>query len=175
MIYDFCRRFRSHVRATKGYKVQDAAIKRTKLKIAVPGHRIPATIELIRLDTDYFKQRLHQRLQWPDDQPGAFSLSCDASQNYCKQLVSEYRRIDDKGKPEWVRISRQNHFLDCEAMNEAASMLLNVVRIPVGTVRDIGDDEPEPVRPPQGAVAQPSQIVSNARDRMAQLAERFSK
>jgi hypothetical protein len=54
---------------------------------------------------------------------------------YCRSLVSEKRIVTPSGKPEWVEVSKHNHYLDCEAMNEAAGHLLNVQKIPVGTLR----------------------------------------
>ena len=96
--------------------------------------------------TDFWKTRLHERLAWPHDQPGGFHLSADATDDYCKELVSEVRVIAPSGKPEWVRVSRQNHFLDVEAMNEAAGHMIGAQKIPLGMTR-VGEKAARPSRP----------------------------
>ena len=172
-IYDFCRKFRANVRPTKGSSWPlDTPIKRSRIKVVVPGRRIPTTIELVRLDSDFFKMRLHHRLAWPEDQPGRFVLSADASDDYCKQLVAEVRQINDKGKPEWVRVRKRNEFLDCEAMNEAAGVLINAVRIPLGSAREVEEEHEEISKAP---VAVPSPVISSVRTRMRDLAERMNR
>lgn len=157
VVYDFCRRFRRFVRPTKGYARLSAPILRSRVKVTVPGVRTPVALELVRLDTDFWKQRVHERLAWPEEQAGGFLLAADATDDYCKQLVSEVRKVTPSGKPQWVQISKQNHFLDCAALNEAAGHLLNVQKIPVGAYRapvdaDDGGDDPPP-RPPAAVVS----------------------
>lgn len=180
VVYDFCRRFRRFCRPTKGYDTLTAPCMRGKTKVTIPGSRFASTLELVRLDTDFWKQRLHERLSWPEDQPGGFFLSADASDDYCKQLVSEVRKVTPTGKPMWIQINRRNHYFDCEAMNEAAGHLLAVQKIPVGTSR-AGDempdeDEPPPITPtptPKGPPAPPP--VSSARALMANYAARLNQ
>jgi hypothetical protein len=45
---------------------------RGKGKVTVPGCGLAVQLELVRLDTDFWKSRLHERLAWPVDQPGGF-------------------------------------------------------------------------------------------------------
>lgn len=40
-----------------------------------------------------------------------------------------------EGKPVWVKRSRHNHFLDCEALCAAIGYMMNVQRIPEGLER----------------------------------------
>ena len=142
-VYQFCRRFSRIARPTKGYLTLTAPIIRTRTKVAIPGRSLTTTIELVRLDTDFWKSRVHDRFAWPEDQPGGITLSVDATDDYCRQIVSEVRRVDAAGKPIWITLNRRNHFLDCEAMNEAAGHMLGVARIPVGTLRDMPEDQVE--------------------------------
>lgn len=170
MAYDFCRRFQRLARATKGYATLSAPIMMGKAKMTVPGRRIPVTLPLARLDSDYWKSRVHERLAWPEDQPGAFHLSADATDDYCRQLVSETRTVTPSGKAQWLALSRRNHALDIEAMNEAAGHLLNVARIPVGSVRQTqatDDDLPSVTTPDSAAIA--------ARKRMSGFAARLNR
>lgn len=146
VVYEFCRRFKSFCRPTKGYDKLDAPIKRGVGKVTIPGRGAQQEIDIVRLDTDFWKTRLNERLAWPHDQPGGFHLSADATDDYCKQLVSEVRVVAPSGKPEWVRVSRQNHFLDVEAMNEAAGHMIGAQKIPLGMTR-VGEKAARPSRP----------------------------
>jgi phage terminase large subunit GpA-like protein len=157
--YEFCRRFRRFVRPTKGWATLSAPIMRGKTHVTMPGQRAEIGLELVRLDTDFWKQRLHERLAWPENQPGGFWLSADATEDYCRQLVSEVRTVTPSGRAEWVQIGKRNHYLDCEAMNEAAGHLLNAQKIPVGMTRSKGMAQPAasttPTQPPAAEAQTP--------------------
>jgi hypothetical protein len=162
------------------YTTLAAPIMRGKGKVTVPGRRLAVQMELVRLDTDFWKSRLHERLAWPEDQPGGFWLSSDATDDYCRQLVSEVRKVTPSGKPQWVRISRRNHYLDCEAMNEAAGHLLAAQKIPISARRRAGFDDAlddEIPSPPSGSPAAPAAPPRpiDPRALMANLAARFNR
>jgi hypothetical protein len=74
------------------------------------------------------------RLRTSLGQPGAFHVPEDITEDYCKQLVSEARVIVE-GRPTWIKRSRHNHYLDCEALCAAIGYALNVQRIPEGVTR----------------------------------------
>jgi phage terminase large subunit GpA-like protein len=153
-IYDFCRRFPRLVRPTKGSS-QSMRVPIVKSKIEVTSKAVAAkwSLELMRLDTDYFKSWVHERIRWPVDQPGAWHLPSDVDDDYCKQIVSEARMRLASGKVHWVEHSKENHYLDCEAMQAAAAHLLNVARVgalvrrppgpPVKTPSDEAETGPE--------------------------------
>jgi phage terminase large subunit GpA-like protein len=170
VVYDFCRRFRRFVKPTKGYDRLSAPILRGKAKVTVPGNKLPVTLELVRLDTDFWKSRLHERLAWPEDQAGGFMLSADATDDYCRQLVSEVRKVTPTGRPQWVRISRRNHYLDVEAMNEAAGHLLAAQKIPVGARRTVEGADHDAAPPPL-----PAPGGFDPRKMMASFAARMNK
>lgn len=174
VVYDFCHRFRRFAKPTKGYDTLAAPIMRGKGKVAIPGRGVSVSMELVRLDSDFWKSRLLERLSWPVDQPGGFWLSRDATDDYCRQLVSEVRKVKPSGKPQWIVVSRRNHYLDCEAMNEAAGHLVAAQKIPVGasrTVIDGGDDAfGDPDLPPA-----PKPPSFDPRALMANFASRVNK
>ena len=86
-------------------------------------------IDLVRLDSDFFKSWVHQRVRWPDDQPGGWHLHQDVDEDYCRQIVSEARMRKPSGGATWVRRSSDNHLLDAEAMAYAAAYMLGVQRM----------------------------------------------
>lgn len=169
VVYDFCRRFPRLVRPTKGFATLTAPLMRSKTKVSIPGRTSPVRLELVRLDTDFWKTRVHARLEWPVGTPGAFHLHGEASEDYCKQLVSEIRKVTPSGKPQWVQISRRNHYLDCEAMNEAAGHILNAHKLPTGIRR--ADDDNVPAATPNDDVPNAAAL---AKKRMSDFANRLN-
>jgi phage terminase large subunit GpA-like protein len=131
-IYDFCRRFPRLVRPTKGSsKPLRTPLVVSKIEVTTAGKAAKYGLDLVRLDTDHWKSWVHERVRWPQDQPGAWNLPIDIDDDYCLQIVSEARLRKPSGGAIWVRKSRENHFLDCEAMQAAAAFMLNVQRITI--------------------------------------------
>lgn len=129
-VYDFARRYPSLVRATKGSSSpMRKPVLASKVDLTVNGKEIKNGLELLRLDTDYFKSWVHQKIRWEDDVPGAWYLPEDISEDYCRQLVSESRVRAPGGKVKWVQKSKENHFFDCEAMQGAAQLILNLTKL----------------------------------------------
>lgn len=130
-VYQFCNKHSRFCRPTKGRDTQIKPIMPTKREVGltIRGKRVAIGLELLLLDTDYFKRQVHEWLRWPPDMPGAFHLPEDVGDDYLKQLVSEARIRKPGGKPVWVKRSKDNHYFDCEAMNAAAAYFLGVQRL----------------------------------------------
>lgn len=126
-VYEFCRRHRRFVFPTKGSShVMLRPLVRANIEVTQQGGAAKYGLELMRLDSDHWKSWVHERLRWPQDQPGAWYLHNDVNEAYCRQLVSEVRVLGVNGKPQWIVRSRENHYLDAEAMAAAAGYQLNV-------------------------------------------------
>ena len=123
--YEFARRFRSVVRPTKGKAVMSKILSKTKADSNRKGEAKKYGLELITVNTDYFKSWLHERIRWAHNEPGAWLLPMDANDDYCKQMTSEARMVGPGGKPVWVTRSRDNHYWDCEALNAVGANMLN--------------------------------------------------
>lgn len=145
-VYEFCRQMSWIAQPTKGVAVAQQPYRISKIEVKPSGKKASYSINLVLVNTDYFKSLVHSRLMIPLGNHGAFYLPEDASEDYARQLVSEARVVTRGSKPEWVLRSKQNHFLDCEALCAVAGHVLNVQRIPPGTVRDWGGEEPEKPR-----------------------------
>ena len=91
---------------------------------AADGSIKPFGLHLMRLDPDHWKAVVHERLSFDRDAPGALHLNDAADDDYCQQLVAEARVRGPSGRYIWVVRSRENHFLDCEAMAAAAAWRL---------------------------------------------------
>jgi phage terminase large subunit GpA-like protein len=167
-IYDFCRRFPRFVRPTKGSStVMRVPIIKSRIEVNRQGSAAKYGLELIRLDTDHWKSWVHERVRWPEDQPGAWHLPTNVDDDYCKQIISEARMRLASGRVKWIERSKENHYLDCEAMQAAAGHLLNVARIATRPQ----EDKPIPDTP----VTVPGPIVAQAAVRRGSLASRLAK
>lgn len=129
MVYAFARRNAGRVIATKGHDTQSKPLAPSLIDVTVGGRLHKKGLQLWHLDSDYFKSWVHTRLQWPADQPGAWHLPQDVTDDYCQQVTAEARVAKPSGRVAWVRIRRENHFLDCEALNVAAAHSLGIHRM----------------------------------------------
>ena len=129
MVYSFCRRHHRQCFASKGFDHRDAPLSVKRIDVDLKGRSSKFGLDLVRLDTDFLKSWVHQRLRWPQEQPGAWHLPSDATEAYCKQIVSEARVRKQGGGYTWVATSRDNHFLDAESLAYAAAYMLGVTRL----------------------------------------------
>ncbi|WP_248889221.1 terminase gpA endonuclease subunit [Bradyrhizobium japonicum] len=129
-VYEFCRRFPKRVRPTKGSSApMRVPLLLSKIEVNRSGKAAKFGLDLVRLDTDHWKCWVHERLRWPPETPGAWHVPVGIDDDYCHQIVSEARVKSPTGRPEWIRRSKNNHFLDCEAMLAATSYLMNMQRV----------------------------------------------
>lgn len=125
-IYAFSRQHRGLVRPTKGHAEQDKPIKAAMIDVTIAGKTIKNGLQLWHVDSDYFKAWVHARLEWPADQPGRWNLPSDITEDYCKQLTAEARVVKPSGKVVWVKVRKDNHYLDCEYLNVAGAHMLQM-------------------------------------------------
>lgn len=181
-VYEFCRKHRRFVFPSKGSShVMLRPLVKAAIEVTPQGGKQKYGLELMRLDTDHWKQFVHERLQWPHDQAGAWYIHHDVTEDYCRQLVAEVRIITDSNKPQWIQRSRENHFLDAEAMAAAAGHLLNVQHLRgLGGAPAAGKDDPPPPTPEGAPIAvaiAPAAVPAVRRsraERFAELARRFN-
>ena len=133
-VYEFCRRYSWLCSPTKGKDAQSPPYRVSKIEVKPDGRKALYSIDLVTLSSDFFKSLVMSRIRTPADQPGAFHVHEAVTEDYCRQVTSE-ARIVIEGRPTWVKRSRHNHFLDCEALCAAIGYTLNVQRIPEGVER----------------------------------------
>lgn len=80
------------------------------------GKRIPGGLQIVNLDTAELKEDYHHRLERAreGDQVQAAYLNAQVGEDYAKQIKSEEKRVDSKGRVQWVQVGRENHLFDCE-------------------------------------------------------------
>lgn len=140
-VYEFCRRH-PNCRPIKGQSTMKTPVRSSRIEVTPKGRAAKYGLELVHINTDWAKSWVHGRIRWPVEQPGAWHLAEDAPDEYLAGILSEVRIVKPSGKAEWIRRSRNNHDLDCEAMNYAAGYILNVQRLAVGATRSGDAAEP---------------------------------
>jgi phage terminase large subunit GpA-like protein len=147
-VYEFCRIHKRIARPSKGRATATMPVKPSKIEVTPKGSPRKYSLELMVINTDWAKSFVHEHIRYPSETLGAWLLPEDIDEGYCAQIVSEARVRRPSGQAQWIQRSRENHFLDCEALNAAAGLLLNVQRIKEGRglretlSADIGDAAP---------------------------------
>jgi phage terminase large subunit GpA-like protein len=160
-VYAFARLYDWLVVPAKGRQFRSSPVTIRKHEVDAKGKAAKFSVDLATVDSDFFKSLVMSRIQTPSGRPGSFHLPMDISDRYCRHLVSEVRELR-AGKPVWVPISRENHWLDAEALAACAGYLLNVQRIPDGVMRDWDETAPPPLPAAGGAPAQDPARVAPA-------------
>lgn len=143
-VYAFCRKHTGRAIATKGHDTLAKPLSPSMIDVTFRGQLIKKGLQLWHIDSDYFKSWVHTRLQWPADQPGAWHLPHDVTDDYCQQVTAEARTLKPSGRAVWVRVRKDNHYLDCEAINVAVAHSLGVHRRQPKVERK-AESKPEPV------------------------------
>ena len=129
-VYTFSRRFQGLVFPTRGQSTQERPVRFSALDYTLGGKQIKAGVKLFNIDTDYFKRWVYARINWPREEPGAWHIHEDYSEDYCRQVVSEEHKIWPSGKHTWIKRIRDNHYLDCEVLATAAALVEGADKIP---------------------------------------------
>lgn len=156
-VYEFARRHSRTVYATKGFETRPTPLSVNRIDVKPSGSKAKYGLDLVRLSTDFFKSWVHERIRWPEDQPGGWHLHEDISEDYCRQIVSEVRTKKDKGGGfTWVVKSKMNHFLDCEALAYAAAYMLGIQRVRDNAGEARAKPLPRPAQVPEAKAEQSS-------------------
>lgn len=141
-VYDFCR-LRAHIKPSQGTSRMTSPYQVTKLDFYPGSNRpIPGGLMLYRVNVQYYKDQLYNKLMVPLGDPGGFRCHSQISQDYARQMVSEYR--NEKG--EWVcPEGRANHFWDCGVLALAAA---DIIGMQHWNPEPVVQHEPEPPTKP---------------------------
>lgn len=131
VVYSFCRRFPGVAFPTKGHDTQEKPVYFRFLDYTASGATVKNGVKLYHIDTDYYKSFIHGRIKWPTDQPGAFHLHAETTDDYCQQLVAEELITKASGRHAWImrRGYTDNHYLDCEVNAAAAAYVLGAHKL----------------------------------------------
>jgi phage terminase large subunit GpA-like protein len=123
-VYDFCRRHPGAILPTKGEKTMNQPFAYSRIEY-YPGSKkpIPGALQLVRVNTKYFKDQLAAAFAVQAGDPGSIRMPGDLPPGYASHYTSEY--VNEKG--DWdCRPSAPNHLWDCGVLNACAAELLQV-------------------------------------------------
>ena len=137
-VYEMCSRYRGLILPYQGLPRGSAPVRYSPREY-YPGTKIiiPGGINLLRVDTNYFKSHLAAKLAVAPQDPGAFLLhnAYDAESNaplldeYAKEMTTE---TYDEEKLRWIcPKGAPNHYWDCEVMASVAAYELGVQNWPI--------------------------------------------
>jgi len=124
-VYDFCRAHPNRVIAYKGASGRRASPYSKTIIDRYPGTRIPIPggMELYICDTHHYKDQLATKLRLKPDNPGAYHLHKDTTEEFARQMCAEY--VDDRRL--WrCPNNKANHYWDCSVMELVAADLLQL-------------------------------------------------
>lgn len=124
-VYTFCAKHRGRIFPYQGKRTQTTPVRYAPQEF-YPGTkaRIPGGLVLWKVDTTFFKNDLAAKLQIAPDDPGAFHLHADVTDEYAREMTVEYF---DENKLCWLCPNgKDNHFWDCEVMALVAAYELGI-------------------------------------------------
>lgn len=142
-VYSWCERRLGNAYATKGKDGPNKLYSASDVEVLRSGKKVKRGLKRWILDHGYFKGWVHDRIRWPQDQPGSWHLGKAVGEDYCKQLVAEQRMRLPSGKVHWVK-SGVNDFLDAEALQVFLAHVENVRYLKHET------NQPPPAAPARG-------------------------
>jgi len=153
-VYHFCRMNKPIAVPTKGHDRLDKPYYASLVDVNFRGKVIKNGLQLWHVDSDVMKSWVHARIDWPKDQDGVWLLPSDIDEDYCKQIIAEQRVVKPSGQVTWVQVSKDNHFLDAEAL---AYLAVRIGGISKRNRRGGKKSKPKAKKQP----ASPSQFGSN--------------
>lgn len=159
-VYTFCAANRGFVQPYQGKDVMAMNYTMSNMEF-FPGSKkpIPGGVQLVRVNTTYYKNRLARKFGIRSGDPGAMYYSADFPEAYAGQMTVE--QLNEKGV--WVNPkSRDNHLWDCEVMASVAYDILGVKYWPAPSTGDQQQQTSGPRNGPQIA-AQSSYLTGGRR------------
>jgi phage terminase large subunit GpA-like protein len=101
------------------------------------GKKLPNILKIISVDTGKAKDQFHYRLDLAAeedtrDSPEAAFLHSGVGADYAAQILAEEKRVDEKGREEWINAhQRPNHLFDAEILAAACTEM----EFPGGSIR----------------------------------------
>lgn len=127
IIYNVCRRHADWC-ACKGIKSQSKPVLIDLVDVRKRG-TIKSGVALHKIDTSHFKSWIHERIRLPDSAEGRWWVPDDIDEDYCRQVTAE-QLVLDRQSFRWVKVQRDNHYLDCEVLAAAAAHQKKVYDLP---------------------------------------------
>lgn len=168
-VHEYCAKKRRRRFPARGVLRGTKKVVRSKPEVERDGSVKRFGLTELRISTDQTKLDVYERIRWPKDMAGSWSIHDDADDEYCKEVASEARIVHPGGRIEWVKVYRENHMLDCEAMQFAGAWLLNVHQIPEESAPEEDLDAADEIEAADKAQPEPEAPRPARRRRFAML------
>ncbi len=154
-VYNFCITYRGFIQPYQGVDVMAQMYTTSSIEF-FPGSKkpIPGGVELVRVNTAYYKNRLARKFGVKLGDPGAMHFYGDFPEAYAEHLTVE--QVNEKGIWENPK-KRANHLWDCEVMALVACEFRGIKYWPQP------QSEPEQKSDDQQIVAQSSYLTGDRR------------
>ena len=128
-VYDFCRMHRGAILPTMGKQTMASPFAYSNIQY-YPGTKkpIPGGLQLVRFDTNYFKNQLAGILEIAPGDPGCWHYHSEVTPDWARQMTVE--GLNEKGVWENPQ-EKPNHAWDCSALLLLAHEVLGVAFWPV--------------------------------------------
>ena len=124
-VYAWVRKYKSRARALMGLQKMDKPFGMVRVEVDKNGKVRKRGDKRWNFNTTTSKAWVHSRVRWVRGTVGDWLLPSDVTKDYCKQIVAEEFN-EEKGA--YDRISKDNHYLDCEGMNFMVAKMLKLDR-----------------------------------------------
>lgn len=121
-VYAFCKSLPDYCIPIRGFDEQDTPIQKRRADMIFKGERFVDETWKYNIDEGYFKEMLYSLI----NNKKKWFLSNNFDNDYCKQVVSEDKVLDEKKNKYVWKENGANHFLDCEKMNLACASIMRV-------------------------------------------------
>ncbi len=124
-VYAWVRKYKTRARALMGLQKMDKPFGMVRVEVDKNGKVRKRGDKRWNFNTTTAKAWVHSRVRWERETAGDWLLPSNVTPDYCKQIVAEEF---DENKGVYQRISKNNHFLDCEGMNFMVAKMLKLDR-----------------------------------------------
>ena len=127
-VYEWCTKHRGKVLPIQGKQTLPAPYAFTNLEFYPGGKKpLPGGLQLVRLNTTYYKNKLVSKFQIGQGEPGSWNFNSDTSDRWLQMMLSEY--LNEYGVYEEVS-GAENHGFDVSGYLLAAHDYFGVAAWP---------------------------------------------
>jgi len=125
-VYYWVSQYPGRAFACHGRETHSKLFSASPVEVSRAGRPLASGTKVWTFDVHHFKSWVHSRIQRPVDQPGAWMVPSDVSDDYCKQVTAEALMTLPSGRQRWQKIRKDNHKFDCEVLQALLAQMLNV-------------------------------------------------
>lgn len=166
-VLTWVRANKNSARALMGFERLTKPFKMTRLEVSQQGKVRKRGDKRWDFDTTLAKAWVHNRVGWKRGQTGDWLLPSDVAEDYCRQIVAE-EYSTETGK--WIRVHKDNHYLDCEGMQYMLARMLRIDRKAAAGDADDQEAQDEPEQQPD----HPKQTIKQPARRQPKRVKRGS-